>query len=1652
MVHKLHLSLLAAVTAAAVWSPPSAVAAEPLPYHNTCDDLSTVTVVDNGTRKWQTYNRGTIAAPNYVFRHQPNGTGATVVATATLWTPELAFEAGHAYEISVMLAVSSSQAASRGTVGLYSTPSVSASDIDLLGTVAPMPVKPSSGAWPVQTYYITADASTPRYLGVANRGGGNYKYFMVDDIKVREVDPMMPLAAEDVTTSVDDKSVGVSFKLPTHSVTGARLTGIGSVRLMRQGRLVKEWTDQTPGATVTFADEVSVIGTYTYTVVCANNGYDSPVAEAQAVVGPAKSTIQPTVNRSWQVFLPDGETRYGSNYMAPAVYVPGEGVQISWQPYDAGEGVDVTYTVTRVADGKVIADRIEATTVVDADACEDTPRLYTYAVKAFYGEQERDLYVSSTVSLHQSAPFLTAPSAESILEFSVIDGNHDMSTWAYASPSKDRHGVTTAFSTKVGNDLLISPGVDLKGGKTYRIDVEAFCNTLIPCTVGMSVVAGTSNTPEAMTIELVPPVTMANMFPRPYSAYYTPDEDTMMFFGVKGLNPGEREVYEDVAVSLFDILEVPGTLPESVVGLQVEYTSTPGVVNLRFDAPSKDVTGADLDAVTKIEVLCNGTVVKRIDNPTPGSPQVVAVGVELGSLDTYSVVPYTAAGAGVAQTVDVMILEPPYENYFDSKEAATGFTVLNPGQSGFQWAFHNNAMRSFPSQEVGHDSYMLTPPVHLEGGQFYKISFTTWLDKVSTTGYDTNEVELLIGTEPTVESLSTTIIPAYTVKGNYNGRVLLKEWFTVPETGEYYLAWHSKSPAATAMQIFVDDIMIGEKMDPTHPGGVTGLEVIPDAEGALKATVKFNLPENDLAGNPIEGTVYQWRLERDGSPLKNAFSGAPGSEVVCEDSGLEEGVHVYTVVCDGYFNRKASPSREVGVVAYVGLNRPGPVPFVTATETEGNYGEVTIEWDAPQTDYEGFKLNTSDITYTIGQYIVDMKTQQGSERVFETGYTGKSLTVQVKDDADSQDFCRFFVRPATARGDAPTTMLTRYMAVGKPYELPLHESFSDYTPSIAVMNQVTGDGGAATWGFNSVNPVTQVGAVDGDNGMALCEVVFVDGGARLMTGRVALDGDSPAATFWVYNQTKPSLADINLLALQVREGNDDFVDVERKTINDWACGRPGWQKASVDLSAYAGKVVYLGFDAQSKAYTFTHLDAVTIDQAHATDLGVIDLSHDKVYVGVDHRVKVAVVNHGTTEATGGKAILLLDGNVVETCDIADVAPGVVTEVVFDRVLSRDDIGRHHYSVEIEIAGDADMLDNYRTAAMFEVVDNDYPRVENLAAETAPDRVTLSWENPAIPADPQPVTVDFEDYDSWLTMATGIGDWTLLDIDNGGVGGFQNMELPNVPMYSNQSFILFDFSYGDFPQDPRYNAHSGDKVIASMYNADGSWTDDVLISPRLCGREQTISFWARGFSDGYRESFTLRYSTTTADIADFVEEPLARENNIGGEWTEFTYTLPEGARYFMIRHYNYGSYFLFLDDFTFTPEGAESLVTTGFNVYRDNVKVTDGPVAQCQWHDMAPAEKAVSYGVTAVYDRGESPMETVVVSWTGLDTAAAAPVRIGVDGESIVVDGAAGLDITVTAPSGLALVSITGSGNDRIAVGPGIYLVKAGTAVAKVAVK
>jgi len=1645
-----YSTISTALLAVALFSPPRSQAAEPIPYLNVCDDLSTVTVIDDGTtnsKKWHIQNWP--STNNQIFRHQPNSTGTSAVSKATLWTKELDLQAGKTYEISVDIGVWTNRAQTKAIVALYSTPENNATTIKELGTISPVPQKTSTSIT-THTYFITADANTPRYLCIANRGGGSYSWFMVDNISVKEADELTPVAATNLTAAVTDKNVAVSFTLPSKSVVNSTLTTINTVRLLRKGVVVKEWTNATAGSKLNYNDFVSVIGSYDYVVECANNGSFGPTVSTSVTIGPSTSEINPTTNSNYQLFKPGStEIKFGRNYMATAVYSPGEGVKVSWQAYNAGEGIPVTYTVTRVQDNKVIAEKISELSVIDPDGLSAENKLYTYKIKALYEETEKDAYTSQTLSVHLPVPFLLTPSRESLLECSIIDGDNDMKTWSYINKSSDiyKYGASDMFTSKVGDDYLITPGVDLKLGKTYRIDVTAHSAELIPSTVGMALKAGKTNTMEAMDIELIPGEVFTHMKGRNYSAYYTPTESAQFFFGIRAYNPLDRDEWNDLGISAVNIVEVSSSVPVAVDEISVVFSAKAGDATLKFNAPAKDIVGNDLTALDRIEILKNGTLFKTISNPTPGEEQLVDITITLGQQDTYTTVPYTIGGPGLSTSTDVMIIEPPYENHFDSQDQLAGFTVLNPGQSGQKWSYQANTVRAYPDNEIGHNTYLITPPLHLEGGQFYRLDFLTWIDKIQQ--INTNEIEVLIGNAPTIEAMTRNITQPYTVKGNWQSKALSKEWFSVPETGEYYLAWHAKSTPDFADELYVDDITISDKIDPTYPGGVTDLKIQPDQTGELKATVSFKIPTVDLAGNELTNKIYQYQILRDGVNIKSEFNKDPGTEITYEDTQCTEGVHMYTVVCYGAYKK---PSREVDAIAYVGINLPGPVSYVEATENPEKYGEVTIKWGNPETDINGFELNTSEITYTVGQYIVDLITQQGSEKIFQTGVTGNELTIMAKSDNDSQEFSRFFVRPATAKGDAKTTVLTRYMAVGKPYTLPFTESFKEYRPQSTMMSERTGDGSPAAWGFNSINPVTKVPPVDADNGLALMEVMFLDGGSRLFTGRIDLTATSPIISFWVYNQTNISKTDANILAIQVREGNGEFVDVERKSINEWADNRPGWQKAQVDLSDYVGKVVYIGFDGQSKGFVFIHMDAITVSEKPAVDLSVNAIDHENVYVGLDHTINVVVKNRGSEEAKNARLRLMRDGQEVDTRELDPIAAGAETTIAFTQCMNRDMLGTHYYSASVEIENDADLLDNSRIANSFNLKDNDFPVVENLAGQAVDNKVTLTWDNPDIPSEPTEITDDFEDYESWSTIATGIGDYTLIDGDEGPVGGFQDIELPNIPINSKQSFVIFDFSKEEFQNDTRYRAHSGDKALASFFNTDRTYTDDVLISPRLCGKEQTLKFWARGFSDQNRENFVVRYSTKTNALSDFEEEPLDRVHNLGGEWTEFTYTLPEGTRYFQIEHYSAGGYFLFLDDFTFTPEGNEILSQKGFNIYLNDVKVTETPITATTWDDLNPNEGDNTYGVSAVYDRGESPTTTINVAWTGLDTISGNCITIAVDGNDIVVTGAEGEIINVTAASGLTMTTQIADAETRIPVASGIYIVKAGSVVAKVAVR
>ena len=895
-MQRLLLPIVMATFTAAI----GASAAETLPYINPGEDLSTVTVQGHGSKSWDIYQK--VVAQGKSFRIAPVNT--STVGDAWLWTPALPLEEGKYYEISALSCVQSKNGTLQYEVYLCSSPASTASKTKL----ATHDIT-SGTTFATYSTYVKGDASKP-YVGFHNICKGNYRFFYLDDITVREIDGTVPGEATSlsaVNTSLKD--VTVTFTLPQKTIVGETLPSISDVVLYRNGVEVNRWGASQPGAQLSYSETVSSLGNNEYAVEAYFEGRPGLKASTTVTVGGNQSDYTPTVYSY--------DKTHGNNYMAPAVYIPDEGVFISWAPYDAGtapdtnEPVAVTYTVTRVQDGTVIANEVSDTSFMDGGALNDALALYTYKVKANYSGTSKDLYTTNTVSIHNPAPFHTAFSQMSFYEYSYYDGDLDSSSWAFINKGTDayRYGASLFFRTRVGKDWLFTPGINLQAGKTYRFDVDVNSLNLIPTNVGFALKLGKSNTPEGVTVSLVDEFVLNDMIADTYSGFYTPAQDEMVFVGMYGYNPSEDASYNDLGVSAFSITEVPAGLPGAVTDVAVSFSKTDATqAFVSFKAPEIDVTGSPLTALTKIDMLLEGVVVKTFDNPTPGQELSAQVTVELGKMAEYTIIPYSADGAGLKAKAEVFIIEPPYQNDFTSKSDLTGFTVINIDATGYTWAYQGGAARAYPSSQYGHDDYLITPPMHLEGGKYYKVNFTTWLAQVNG-GDQTNELELLLGTAPTVDALTTTVIEPYTITTNSVSAVLLKEYFTVPETGEYYLAWHAKSPAATAEEIYVDNFTISAPIDPSVPDVVQNLTVTPDANGAEKAEITFDLPTLNIAGAPLDYTIYKYTIYRDGTSIYNGWPKADDTTISHTDYRINYTIRHFTDIDDLRRIMRTNPRR-----------------------------------------------------------------------------------------------------------------------------------------------------------------------------------------------------------------------------------------------------------------------------------------------------------------------------------------------------------------------------------------------------------------------------------------------------------------------------------------------------------------------------------------------------------------------------------------------------------------------------------------------------------------------------------------------------------------------------------------------------------------------
>ena len=128
--------------------------------------------------------------------------------------------------------------------------------------------------------------------------------------------------------------------------------------------------------------------------------------------------------------------------------------------------------------------------------------------------------------------------------------------------------------------------------------------------------------------------------------------------------------------------------------------------------------------------------------------------------------------------------------------------------------------------------------------------------------------------------------------------------------------------------------------------------------------------------------------------------------------------------------------------------------------------------------------------------------------------------------------------------------------------------------------------------------------------------------------------------------------------------------------------------------------------------------------------------------------------------------------------------------------------------------------------------------------------------------------------------------------------------------------------------------------------------------------------------GY-ESFEVLYSTTTDDIESFIS--LQEEWFDATDWTEYTFTLPEGTKYFAIRHTAQDIFGLMLDDVTYEC-GASAPV--GYNIYVDGELIGSTPETSYDLPGTGLNDGEHTVAVTAVYEGGkESAPATAVIDIT-----------------------------------------------------------------------
>ena len=1101
--------------------------------------------------------------------------------------------------------------------------------------------------------------------------------------------------------------------------------------------------------------------------------------------------------------------------------------------------------------------------------------------------------------------------------------------------------------------------------------------------------------------------------------------------------------------------------PAVVKNLQAQYSDHKDAITLTWEAPTTGHNGGNLDGA---EITYK--VVRRPDwvtvaeglkectfTDTPDRQQ------ELTQYEVYAV--STGGESDAVRTTPALVGQPaklPYLETFDSYTASYRYTVIKnedlAREDGNYWMYSPDYQDYIYFLSYGlygygvkTDGFIVTPSIEFKEGYAYRVE---WNSTVGEKYYKdlTNNLDLLVGEFPTKESCNRVI---------YHNRYLMceddeQQWSAifVAQKGDRHVAFHNYSDTAL-VRTTLDNIRITEY-------GAAGIPQAPEVLGFEKdeetVTLNVQLPTLNVVNEPVEQITEVRLYTSDRKRLLAAQKVEAGATTVkITDKNPTFGYNNYAIVAINKYG--------TGMEAYYKVNMLPDVPksvvnLKLATSNDGN--DVNLAWSYPSDmlGVEGNKLTTDELEYDI--YIID-----GYEQTLIATVPGKETSYTIGDimsryPSERQTYITFGVTARTRGGSA--NAVSGKVLCGRAYEIPMHENFAQ------MITPWNGDG--CVWAYFDGGKQSQWDPMcTATEGNLLSFIPNSSTGLGVyISPRLNMTALlNPKFSFKVWQDPSSKLdgAFIQVGVLVEKDGAEQEIEYisPRYTVKSETAG---WVSHEVDLSDYAKYPrVSIVFRAQGSRGGNIHIDSFDITgEKHEYDARLVKLEGpSNLVMGRDNNYYVTVDNNGKHDLENVEVTLSLGDEVIGS-ETLYLSEGEDKTVAFNYNPALYGEARNGQIVAKVVA---DKDDNPYNNETYQYVNIDYPNlpyVNDLSALATDDgKIHLFWSDASTYPYETAVKDDFESYPDFTI--SDFGEWTVYDVDG-------RQTIPGI----GSSYGMFVWANAGAPQawinfvpERAYiqgsesisggvtalvNAHSGKKCLASFV-AEGGANNDWLVTPALSGNEQVFSFYVKSIMGyDYPESFSIMISTSGNQMDDFT--PLRENVKVSTiDWSKYAVTLPAGTRYVAIVCNSDNGYALLLDDFEFVPELPE-VELTGYNVYRDYTLLAEGLGETEHFAEVEDADKEHLYHVTATYSDGES------IFSNGVCAAVSGVGQMPVDDNcfiysaagAIIVKSPAGSPVTVHTLDGRCIYSFASTGAETMRVAPGIYIVRAGTATAKLIVK